>query len=148
MRVALYVRVSTSNQVHDQTIDQQLERLSAYAQDQGWSLTDTAIFRDDGWSGARLRRPGLDRLRDTVQARAFDRILVTAPDRLARNYVHQMLLIEEFEHAGCWVEFLERPHGPCQCDDMSALARQRLGNRRTDAARGAGDEGNAGVERF
>jgi site-specific DNA recombinase len=44
-----------------------------------------------------------------VQARSFDRILVTAPDRLARNYVHQMLLIEEFEHAGCWVEFLERP---------------------------------------
>ncbi len=109
MRVALYLRVSTSNQVHDQTIDQQLERLSAYAQTKSWILTDNAIFRDDGWSGARLRRPGLDRLRDTIQGRAFDRILVTAPDRLARNYVHQMLLIEEFEHAGCCVEFIERP---------------------------------------
>jgi site-specific DNA recombinase len=56
-----------------------------------------------------LRRPGLDRLRDLVAARALDRIVVTAPDRLARNYVHQMLLLDECERHGCGVEFLERP---------------------------------------
>jgi site-specific DNA recombinase len=53
------------------------------------------VFRDDGYSGANLRRPGLDRLRDAVAAAALDRVLVTAPDRLARNYVQQMLLLEE-----------------------------------------------------
>jgi site-specific DNA recombinase len=59
-------------------------------------------------------RPGLDRLRDAIRAGELDRLLVTAPDRLARNYVHQMLLIEEFERCGCQVEFLNRPmsHDP------------------------------------
>jgi site-specific DNA recombinase len=56
-----------------------------------------------------LRRPGLDRLRDQVRAAAFDRVVITAPDRLAHNYVHQMLLIEELEQAGCQVEFIDRP---------------------------------------
>jgi site-specific DNA recombinase len=56
-----------------------------------------------------LRRPGLDRLRDQVRNAAFDRVLVTAPDRLARTYVHQMLLMEEFERCGCQIEFLDQP---------------------------------------
>jgi site-specific DNA recombinase len=54
-------------------------------------------------------RPGLDRLRDHVAQAHFDRVLMTAPDRLARKYVHQMLLIEELEKGGCLVEFVERP---------------------------------------
>jgi site-specific DNA recombinase len=59
-------------------------------------------------------RPGLDRLRDAIRAGELDRLLVTAPDRLARDYVHQMLLIEEFERCGGQVEFLDRPmsHDP------------------------------------
>ena len=56
-----------------------------------------------------MRRPGLDRLRDHVRNAAFDRVLVTAPDRLARNYVHQMLLMEEFERGGCQIEFIDQP---------------------------------------
>jgi site-specific DNA recombinase len=67
------------------------------------------IFRDDGYRGASLRRPGLDRLRDAVAAGEVDRVLLTAPDRLARNYVHQALLIEDLRGAGCRVEFLDRP---------------------------------------
>ncbi len=109
MRVAIYVRVSTSHQVQQQTIEQQLARLIAHTQAQGWALADAHIFRDDGCSGADLARPGLDRLRDAVQARELDRILITAPDRLARNYVHQMVLLEEFARAGCQVDFLDRP---------------------------------------
>jgi site-specific DNA recombinase len=54
-------------------------------------------------------RPGLDRLRDAVKGREVDRVLVTAPDRLARNYVHQMVLLEEWARAGCATEFLDRP---------------------------------------
>ncbi len=59
MRVTIYIRVSTSNQVHDQTIDQQRNRLAAAVQQRGWTLHDAHIFRDDGWSGARFKRPGL-----------------------------------------------------------------------------------------
>jgi site-specific DNA recombinase len=114
MRVAVYARVSTQRQAQDQTIEQQLERLRAQVQAQGWQLQDEDIFRDDGYSGASLNRPGLDRLRDRAAQREWERVLITAPDRLARNYVHQMLLLEEFERYGCPVEFLDRPmsHDP------------------------------------
>ena len=109
MRVAIYVRVSTRLQAQTQTIDQQIERLSAHITAQGWHLPEAHIFRDDGYSGAILRRPGLDRLRDHTAAAQFDLILVTNPDRLARNYVHQVLLLEELQQYGCHVEFLDRP---------------------------------------
>jgi site-specific DNA recombinase len=109
MRVALYVRVSTSHQVQQQTIEQQLTRLRAYVDAQGWTLPDEHIFRDDGYSGAILARPGLDCLRDRARNREFDHLLLTTPDRLARNYVHQMVLIEEFAQVGCQVAFLDRP---------------------------------------
>src|SRR2546423_11884086 len=109
MKVAIYVRVSTQRQAQTQTIEQQLDLLRVHSQTHGWQWEDEHIFRDDGYSGASLRRPGLDRLRDQVRCAAFDRVVLTAPDRLARNYVHQMLLIEELEQAGCQVEFIDRP---------------------------------------
>ena len=109
MRVALYVRVSTQHQTQTQTIDQQLDRLRAHGQVQGWPLAEELIFRDDGFSGATLHRPGLERLREQVAAGTLDHLLLTAPDRLARNYAHQVLLLDEFAQAGCAVEFLDRP---------------------------------------
>ena len=57
----------------------------------------------------RVTRPGLDRLRDQVSQASFDVILLTEPDRLARKYVHQVLLMEEFEKSGCQVVFVDRP---------------------------------------
>jgi site-specific DNA recombinase len=112
MRIAIYSRVSTSHQVEHQTIEQQLDRLTAHVQmsaADGWVLDPTHVFRDEGYSGAVLARPGLDRLRDAVKGHEIDRVLVTTPDRLARNYVHQMVLLEEWARAGCLVEFLDRP---------------------------------------
>jgi len=109
MKVAVYVRVSTQRQAQTHTIEQQLERLESYCQMQEWPWQDACVFRDDGYSGASLKRPGLDRLREQVAQAHFDRVVITAPDRLARKYVHQMLLIEELEKAGCLVEFAERP---------------------------------------
>jgi site-specific DNA recombinase len=109
MQVAVYVRVSTQRQAQTQTIEQQLEQLQAHIQAQGWQLSGENIFRDDGYSGATLNRPGLDRLRDRAAQAEFERVLITAPDRLARKYVHQVLLIEELERYGCQVEFLDRP---------------------------------------
>jgi site-specific DNA recombinase len=112
MRIAIYSRVSTSHQIEHQTIEQQLDRLVAHVRmhaADGWVLDPTHVFRDEGYSGAMLARPGLDRLRDAVKGREIDRVLVTTPDRLARNYVHQMVLLEEWTRAGCLVEFLDRP---------------------------------------
>jgi site-specific DNA recombinase len=109
MRVAVYARVSTTRQAQAQTIEQQLDRLRAAAAERGWVLEDQHVYRDDGYSGARLGRPGLDRLRDHAALADLDVVLITAPDRLARNYVHQVLLIEELAGHGCGVEFLDRP---------------------------------------
>ena len=109
MKIAFYARVSSMQQALDQTIEQQLERLRAHCQPQRSAAPEIEIFRDEGYSGATLRRPGLDRLRDQVSNGRFDQILITAPDRLARKYVHQMLLLEEFEGHGCQVHFVERP---------------------------------------
>jgi len=109
MAVALYARVSTHRQQQAQTIEQQIERLQTHAADQGWEIAAEHIFRDDGYSGSRLNRPGLDHLRDQASLALFDRVLITAPDRLARNFVHQMVILEELEQHGCVVEFLDRP---------------------------------------
>jgi site-specific DNA recombinase len=109
MRIAIYVRVSTQRQAQTQTIEQQIDRLRTHLQAQGWPLPEGDIFRDDGYSGASLKRPGLDRLRDRAAMASFDKIFITDPDRLARNYVHQVLLLEELQKHGCRVEFLDRP---------------------------------------
>jgi site-specific DNA recombinase len=109
MRVAAYARVSTTRQAQAQTIQQQLDRLRAAVAEHGWTLEEEHVYRDDGYSGAGLSRPGLDRLRDQAALAELDLVLVTAPDRLARNYVHQVLLIDELGRHGLKVEFLDRP---------------------------------------
>ena len=109
MRVVLYARVSTQRQAQAQTVEQQLERLKGQAQQHGWDVPADQVFRDDGYSGASLKRPGLDRLRDRAAVRTLDLIVITAPDRLARNDVHQVLLLEERQGHGCEMRFLDRP---------------------------------------
>jgi site-specific DNA recombinase len=110
MRAALYVRVSTDRQQQAQTIEQQVAQLRAWvAAHQGWTVAEEHVFRDDGHSGARLDRPGLDALRDHAARAAFDAVLVCAPDRLARNFVHQMVVMEELERRGVRVVFCDRP---------------------------------------
>jgi site-specific DNA recombinase len=109
MRIGIYARVSTQRQAQADGLAQQLERLQAHAGQHGWTVAPENVFRDDGYSGATLTRPGLERLRDRVALRDLDGILITAPDRLARNYVHQVLLLEEITATGCQVHFLDRP---------------------------------------
>ena len=65
--------------------------------------------KDDGYTGVSLKCSGLDWLRDHVVCAAFGLVFITAPDRLARKYVYQMLLLEELERAGCRVEFADYP---------------------------------------
>lgn len=109
MRAAIYARVSTLRQAKAQKIDEQLERLKARVEQKGFTLEREHVYLDEGYSGASLNRPGLDTLRDAAAMAEFEILLITAPDRLARKYVHQVLLIEELQEHGCQVEFMERP---------------------------------------
>src|SRR5438045_5846740 len=118
MQVAAYARVSSRRQAQAQTIEQQLDRLRAHAAARGWDLAQEHVFRDDGYSGASLRRPGLDRLRDAAAGARLDRILITASDRLARNYVHQVLLVEELQGHGAVVESLDRSMSQAPPDQL------------------------------
>src|SRR5260370_39699650 len=101
MRVALYARVSTTRQAHAQGIEQQLDRLRAAVSERGWELDDQHVYRDDGYSGARLSRPGLDRLRDHAAPAHLDVVLGTAPDRLARHYLPLEPLLQGPAGRGC-----------------------------------------------
>jgi site-specific DNA recombinase len=109
MNVAAYARVSTQRQAQDQTIEQQIQRLQAEVQKEGWTMESRHLYLDDGYSGTRIDRPALDRLRDAAEQGEFQSVLVTSPDRLARRLVHQMLLLEELAQMGCTVVFVDHP---------------------------------------
>ena len=103
---AFYARVSSESQARDRTIDSQLADLDARARADGLPPDPERIFRDDGYSGSDLVRPGLERLRDAVAAGSIDRLYVHSPDRLARDFAHRILLIDEWQRAGVAVVFL------------------------------------------
>jgi site-specific DNA recombinase len=111
MLVAAYARVSTDRQDREQTIDSQIDALRRAAEQRGWHLAADLICRDDGRTGTTLARPGLDRLRDLVAEGTCAAVLVCSPDRLARNFAHQVLVIDEFRRAGCEVVFLNHAFG-------------------------------------
>lgn len=109
MRVAIYARVSTERQEREQTIESQLNLLRTWADAQGHPLSAEHVYTDEGYSGARLDRPGLDRLRDAASEGAFQCVAVLTPDRLARKYAYQVLLLEELARAGCQIVFVQHP---------------------------------------
>jgi len=111
MRLALYARVSTQMQEKEETVASQIAELVRDASRYGLEVPDEYRFVDAGYSGSVLERPALDALRDKVAEGTFDAVLVHDPDRLARNYVHQMLLVEEFERHDCRLHFVRRPIG-------------------------------------
>jgi len=85
--------------------------ISAYADQQQIRIVQEDVYVDDGYSGKVLRRPALDKLLDRAYEGAYEEVLILNPFRLARNYGHQILLLEEFERAGCRVVFIQRPIG-------------------------------------
>jgi len=117
-RAAIYARVSSERQARDGTIDSQVEALRSRVSQDQFTLDKELSFIDDGFSGSTLIRPALDRLRDQAAAGAFCRLYVHSPDRLARRYAYQVLLIDEL--AGCGVEivFLNRPLNQGPEDDL------------------------------
>jgi site-specific DNA recombinase len=111
MQAALYARVSTSQQEKTDTIESQLAALQTYVAAHDHTVLPEYIFLDNGVSGGRLDRPALDRLRDQARLGEFEAVIILAPDRLARSYPHQWLLLEEFKKYGCSVLFMANPFG-------------------------------------
>jgi site-specific DNA recombinase len=109
IHAALYARVSSARQKQQETIDSQVACLCEHARAREWEVPGEWVFTDDGWPGSTLVRPALERLRDLSAQRLVERVLCLAPDRLARNYAHQVLLVEEFTRNGTEVVFVRNP---------------------------------------
>jgi site-specific DNA recombinase len=118
IRAAFYARVSSEQQAAAHTIESQIAALSERARVDGAAVPPERQFVDDGISGATLVRPALDRLRDLAAVGAIDRIYVHSPDRLARNYAYQVLLLDEWRRANVELVFLNRPLGQSPEDDL------------------------------
>ena len=118
IRAAFYARVSNEQQVASHTIESQIAALSERANADGSPVPADRQFVDNGFTGATLVRPALDHLRDLVSVGGIDRIYVHSPDRLARNYAYQVLLIDEWQRAGIELVFLNRSLGRSPEDDL------------------------------
>lgn len=118
IRAAIYARVSSERQAQDGTIESQLHALRERVEEDGLTLDEELCFTDDGYSGSTLVRPALERLRDQAASGAVDRLYVHAPDRLARRYAYQVLLVDEFQRGGVELVFLNRPLGQGAEDDL------------------------------
>jgi site-specific DNA recombinase len=105
-RVAVYARVSSDQQAEAGTVASQVAALKERVESDGLELDESCCFVDEGYSGASLVRPGLEGLRDAASAGMLDRVYVHAPDRLARNYAYQVLLVDEFRRCGVELVFL------------------------------------------
>src|SRR5215207_1508803 len=103
---AIYARVSSARQKKDQTIGSQTAALREHATQNRLEVPPEWVFEDEGHSGATLVRPGLEALRDLAAQGCLDVVLVYSPDRLARKFAYQALLIEEFARTGVRVEFI------------------------------------------
>jgi len=118
IRAALYARVSSDQQTEAGTIASQVAALEDRLRRDGLSLDAEFRFLDEGYSGSTLVRPALERLRDAAASGAIDRLYVHSPDRLARKYAYQVLLVDEFQRCGVELIFLNRELGRSAEDDL------------------------------
>jgi site-specific DNA recombinase len=124
MKATIYARVSTERQAERGTIGSQLEALRAHLAAAGDE--PAGEYCDDGCSGARLDRPGLDALRDAAEAGLFEVVWCLSPDRLARSYAYQVLILDELARFGVRVAFTDAP-GLDQDDPQARLLTQVQG---------------------
>jgi site-specific DNA recombinase len=115
---AIYARVSSARQKKDETIGSQTAALREHAAQARLEVPAEWIFEDEGHSGATLVRPALEALRDLAAQGCVDVVLCYSPDRLARKFAYQALLLEEFARAGVRVEFVKGPRGDSPEDQL------------------------------
>ena len=107
-RIALYARVSSDQPAQQDTLASHMATVHAFATAQGVRIDPDLLFADHGVSGTTLERPQLDALRDQAAAGALEQLLILTPDRLARNYSQQLLLVEECKNLGVALPFVTR----------------------------------------
>lgn len=107
--VALYARVSSEQQEKQATVQSQIAALTERARTDGHVVVASDVYVDDGYSGGTLTRPALERLRDAAAEGRLDLVYVHSPDRVARRYAYQVLLLEEFAQHAVTVVFLNGP---------------------------------------
>jgi len=115
---AIYARVSSEQQKEENTIASQTAALIDFAHEQGYTVPDDWVIEDEGFSGASLLRPGLERLRDLAAEGHIQAVLIHSPDRLSRKYAYQVLLTEEFARHGVETIFLKAPHSGTPEDQL------------------------------
>ena len=128
-RAGIYARVSSDQQAEQQTIQSQVSALRERVAADGYSLPEQLCFLDDGVSGATLTRPALEKLRDTAYAGGLQKLYVHSPDRLARKYAWQVLLVDELHSHGVEIVFLNHTMGASPEAASAALYELPLGIR-------------------
>jgi site-specific DNA recombinase len=115
---AIYARVSSEQQREAHTIGSQTAALIAWARTLELNVPNAWVFEDEGYSGATLERPGLERVRDLAAEGQIQAVLVYSPDRLSRKYAYQVLIIEELARHGVETRFLNAPPGTTAEDQL------------------------------
>ena len=115
---AIYARVSSEQQREEHTIASQTAALIEFAKSHKLEVPKAWVFEDEGYSGATLERPGLERVRDLAAEGQIQAVLAYAPDRLSRKYAYQVLLIEELARHGVETLFVKAPQGASAEDQL------------------------------
>ncbi len=115
---AIYARVSSEQQREENTIASQTASRIEFASSHDLEVPGEWVFEDEGYSGAILERPGLERVRDLAAEGQIQVVLAHAPDRLSRKYAYQILLIEEFARYGVETLFVKSPQGDSAEDQL------------------------------
>ena len=115
---AIYARVSSEQQREENTIASQTASLIEFAKSHDLEVPKEWVFEDEGYSGATLERPGLERVRDLAAEGQIQVVLAYSPDRLSRKYAYQILLIEEFARHGVETVFVKSPQGDSAEDQL------------------------------
>lgn len=118
MRAALYARVST----FDQTTENQTGELQQFVAARNWTAAE---YVEQGISGTKERRPGLDKLMSDARRRKFDVLVVWRLDRLGRNLKHLLTTIDELQALG--IAFVSLHEGIDATTPAGRLQLQLLG---------------------
>src|ERR1700741_3619682 len=115
---AIYARVSSEQQREEHTIASQTASLIEFAKSHDLEVPGEWVLEDEGYSGATLERPGLERVRDLAAEGQIQVVLAYSPDRLSRKYAYQILMIEEFARHGVETLFVKSPQGDSAEDQL------------------------------
>ena len=102
--IAVYARVSTARQEEEGTIETQLSAVREFAAKNNYTIVKDYV--DNGWSGDMLARPALDQLREDAKKKLWQAVLIYDPDRLARRYSFQELVMDELRELGLAILFV------------------------------------------